>query len=242
MALEHTPVRITDSSRIEANAAGPVDSTEREAALWRLPTEIHAMNRLVVALMVALMAICFSAVSRSDNPLNVYVGGAVGWSNVQLTSDNNVNTFLYDGFHQTEAGWKALVGMRPIPLIGAELQYVDFGTPSDNNGNDVHQQAAAVYGLLYAPVPVPLFDVYAKAGLAWLRTNADTRIFATGGPCQDAPCGTFPFSFSRNDADFAFGAGVQFKFSKLAIRGEYERVQGSDSKPDMFSLGLTWTF
>lgn len=84
--------------------------------------------------------------------------------------------------------------------------------------------------------------MYAKAGLAWLRSNANSQIFNTSGLCQDAPCPLLPYTFSHNEADVAFGAGVQFKFSKLAIRGEYERIQGSAAKPDLLSLGLTWTF
>ena len=78
------------------------------------------------------------------------------------------------------------MGIRPISLIGAEVQYVDFGNASDLSSNAVHQQAGAVYGMLYAPIPVPLFDVYAKAGLAWLRSTANTQIPNTTGQCQDA--------------------------------------------------------
>jgi len=76
------------------------------------------------------------------------------------------------GFSQNYVDWKALLGIRPVSLIGAQLQYVDFGDPSDSYGSDVHQEAGTVYGVLYAPILVPLFDVYAKAGLAWLRSHA----------------------------------------------------------------------
>ncbi len=96
--------------------------------------------------------------------------------------------------------------------------------------------------MLYAPIPVPLFDVYAKAGVAWLRTSGNSQAFNTSGPCQLLPCSLLPYHFSRNDTDPAFGAGVQFKVSKLALRAEYERIQGSAGKPDLVSLGLTWTF
>ncbi len=96
--------------------------------------------------------------------------------------------------------------------------------------------------MLYAPIPVPLFDVYAKAGVAWLRTNGDTQAFNTSGPCQQLPCSLLPYHFSRSTTDPAFGAGVQLKLSKLALRAEYERVVSSAVEPDLVSLGLMWTF
>jgi opacity protein-like surface antigen len=198
------------------------------------------MNRFIVAIAASLIASGFSTDSRADDPLNFYLGGALGVSSVRMNGVNDSN--LSNGFNHNDAGGKVFVGIRPISLIGAELQYVDFGDPSDRYGNDVHQQAGAVYGMLYAPIPIPSFDVYAKAGLAWLRSTANTQIANTNGPCQDLPCGTLPYTFSRNNADAAFGAGAQIKFSRLAIRGEYERIQGSAAKPDLLSLGLTWTF
>jgi hypothetical protein len=40
----------------------------------------------------------------------------------------------------------------------------------------------------------------------------------------------------------AIGAGAQFKFGSMAMRGEYERFSAAGSNPSLFSLGLTWTF
>jgi opacity protein-like surface antigen len=198
------------------------------------------MNRFVAAMTVSLIALSFSTATRADNPLNFYLGGALGVSSVRMNAVSDSN--LSNGFDHNDAGGKVFVGIRPIPLIGAEVQYVFFGDPSDRYGNDVRQQAGAVYGMLYAPIPIPLFDVYAKAGLAWLRSTANTQIANTNGPCQDLPCGSLPSTLTRNNADAAFGAGVQIKLSNLAIRGEYERIQGSAAKPDLLSFGLTWTF
>jgi hypothetical protein len=198
------------------------------------------MGRFLVTMTASLLALGSSTASRADNALNFYLGIAAGTANIRINGANN-STLLYGDFHQNDVGWKAFAGIRPISLIGAEVQYVDFGNASDLSGNEVHQQAAAAYGMLYLPIPVPLFDVYAKAGLAWLRSAAHTQMYGTAPICQYLPCGTSPYTFSRNDADAAFGAGVQFKFSRLAIRAEYERVQGSAAKPDLASIGLTWT-
>jgi hypothetical protein len=76
-----------------------------------------------------------------------------------------------------------------------------------------------------------------------LRSTANTQIANSNGPCRyELPCGALPYTYTRSDTDIAFGAGVQFKFSKFAIRGEYERIEASAAKPDLVSLGLAWTF
>jgi len=199
------------------------------------------MNKLIAAVTASLPALGASTACRADEPLDFYLGVASGSADVRI-SEANINTLLYNGFHQNDVGWKVFTGLRPISLIGAEAEYVDFGNASDRAGNTVHQLAGAVYGMLYAPLPIPLFDVYAKAGLAWLRNTANTQIYSTAPICREIPCGTSPYAFSRNDADAAFGAGVQVKISKLALRVEYERIQSSAATPDLVSLGLTWTF
>jgi hypothetical protein len=40
----------------------------------------------------------------------------------------------------------------------------------------------------------------------------------------------------------AYGAGAQLKFTRLAIRAEYERISASSGDVDMLSLGLTFGF
>ena len=122
------------------------------------------------------------------NPLGFYLGLDVGESTVR--SDNNY-LYGYNDFNGYYGGpydyshhfaWKAAAGIRPISVVGAELEYLDFGHPGSdttyyynnfNYGPDSHPRAIALFGVGYLPLPVPFLDVYGKAGIARLHTNVN---------------------------------------------------------------------
>jgi len=133
-----------------------------------------------------------------------------------------------------------MVGLRPIGVLGAELAYVDFGHPDRLAGlgppgwSDVSMKGAAAFGMFY--LPVPLVDVYAKAGFARLQSTANVN------PC---PACLNPVAFPplrRTNTSWAGGAGVQLKLAAAGIRAEYERFKrGPAANPYLLSLGATWT-
>jgi hypothetical protein len=51
-----------------------------------------------------------------------------------------------------------------------------------------------------------------------------------------------PYSAGGNHTRPAYGAGTQLKFTRLAVRAEYERISGSGGDADLLSLGVTYTF
>lgn len=167
--------------------------------------------------------------------LGLYVGGAVGQARVDVTAP------YVGGFRENHSAFKVIVGLRPISLVGAELAYVGFGHPSRLNGmisTDVTMKGAAAFGILY--VPVPIVDIYAKAGLARLQSTVTTDIVC--------PPGTYciaiatPAPVNRTNVGFAGGAGAQFKVGSFTVRGEYERFKAAGGHPSLLSLGATWTF
>ena len=71
-----------------------------------------------------------SCVAASDfNPLGFYIAGSAGRSDVR-TSLPAVESA--GEFAQSSTGWKAALGMRPIPLLAAEVEYIDFGHPASS--------------------------------------------------------------------------------------------------------------
>jgi hypothetical protein len=127
---------------------------------------------------------------------------------------------------------------------------VDFGdpnyrqsdaVPTTTTGN-IRSRAETLFGLLYAPIPVPFLDLFAKAGAARLQTRVHGLISPLFCPNSTIDPGCPFFSASASSTDFAYGAGVQFKFGALALRAEYERINSGLGAPDLLSLGLTWTF
>lgn len=200
----------------------------------------------VAALLAGAAACAFSLPARADNLLGVYIGAGVGESHVR--SDTSAFSNL-DGFVENRTAWKALVGVRPISLLGAELEYTNFGHPAENNVGpvppgfiynvDVSQKATSLFGLLYAPLPLPVVDVYGKAGFSRLETdiNASWRCTAP------ITCVTNPsYQQDSTDTRFAYGIGAQAKFLALGVRAEYERISAPGGSPDLFSLIATWTF
>jgi len=196
-------------------------------------------------LLLGATTIVFSHAARADNLLGLYIGGGVGQSRVRsdLGAFSNLGEFV-----ENHTGWKALIGVRPISLLGAELEYADLGHSASGVGPvppgliynlDVSQKATSLFGLVYWPLPLPIFDVYGKAGFSRLRTevNASWRCVAPI-TCVANPS----FHQDSTDTRFAYGAGAQAKFLSLGVRVEYERISAPGGSPDLYSIIATWTF
>jgi len=184
------------------------------------------MRRFIAFAGLALLATCASA---ADN--GVYLGAAMG-----------VDGTLKGGQFQTDLDlkhqpYKLIIGVRPIDLFAVEASYVDFGkatlpVPQIDTALDAKAKLYDAFAIGYLPLPLPLLDLYAKAGLA----HWDTDVRFT----------TFPGTqslFSDSGTGFAYGAGAQVRLSSLAVRLEYERFNVSNAdRVDLASLGFTWTF
>jgi opacity protein-like surface antigen len=197
----------------------------------------------VIAALASGLMLATQAARAADDPLGFYLGGSIGESHVRL--DQPVSDTA-NSFNENHDGWKAMIGFRPISVVGAELEYIDFGKPRTTTTSDTgttmteaQSKAAALFGMVYLPLPVPFLDVFGKAGYARLQTTGDV----VGVQCvTGAPgCGTL-FALDRTDTRIAYGAGAQVKFANMAVRAEYERISASTGDPDMLSLGLTWGF
>jgi len=211
------------------------------------------MNRVgkILTAMGAVGMCAVSAGASAENLLGFYAGAGVGESTVR--SDYGFDPYYPDDSHPHHTAWKVLAGIRPIPFLGAEAEYLDFGHPSSTdsyydrfNSSDLeadsHPKAAILYGVGY--LPLPFVDVFAKLGVARLETNLNTYTDGTcAGTDSQATCGV-PV-LSRQEAwetKIAYGAGVQAHFLGLAVRGEYERISSTYGDPDAFMVSATWTF
>ncbi len=169
--------------------------------------------------------------------LGLYVGAGVGESTVR--SDNGFDPDYPTSSHPNHTAWKVMGGIRPIPFLGAEAQYIDFGHANgtdyfytsangSSRGADSHPKAGVLSAVGY--LPLPFVDVFAKLGAARLATNLDS---------YDGDV------LNRRTAwqtKVAYGAGVQGHFLGVAIRGEYERISSRYGDPDAFMVSATWTF
>jgi opacity protein-like surface antigen len=205
------------------------------------------MKRISGTLLTILTvgACAASTAALADNLAGFYVGAGVGYSTIR-SDDSSYGLPGYFNDHQT--AWKAIVGVRPIPIVGAEFEYIDFGHPShdygqsgiNNYGLDSHPRAAALFGVGYLPLPIPFFDVFGKVGVARLQTDATTFV---GQPCPgNQNCPGYFSRQEKTDNRFAYGVGVQSKAWGVSFRAEYERISSQFGDPDALTVSATWAF
>jgi outer membrane protein with beta-barrel domain len=210
------------------------------------------------AAVIVTLSLAPAASALAADVLGLYVGGAIGEAQVEAGNLPNANPVVgapptSGSFKANHSAYKVMVGLRPISRVGVEVAYVDFGHPSRMLGTippgfpvsgDVHMRGPAAFGILYLPVPV--VDIYLKAGIARLQTTANATLTVTAPYATCVVSGGPNCQFSKqNDVTntgFAAGAGVQFKVRSLAVRGEYERFGAAGGNSGLFSLGLTWSF
>ena len=146
-----------------------------------------------------------------------YIGAGLG------QSESGVRAGGFN-FKDRDTGYKLIAGFRPLDVFAAELNYLDLGKPS-SGAQQSKSHAVGAFALVF--LPLPIVDVYGKAGLVSWKTDAS------------APS----LSFSRSGSDRAWGAGVQFHLGSLAARLEYEALDASElAKPTFLTLGATYTF
>ena len=206
------------------------------------------MKTAGVALLVGACAVSQASIPASAaDLLGLYVGGAIGQGKTKFEQLPDGTSLGFDEHH---LGWNLALGVRPISPIGAEFQYIDFGRPVANLGfanADAHVNGEALFAVGYLPLPIPLLDIYGKAGFARLKTavNAEPTI-PLGLACSPAHpiFGACGFAQDQTKTQIAWGAGAQVKLplTPIRVRAEYQRFNSNNGDPSMLSIGVTWNF
>jgi len=186
--------------------------------------------------------------ARAENPLGVYVGAGGGRTHLAFDCylDGVTKSTCLD---HTNFGWTAFAGVQPLPYLGAELQYLDFGHASSPESfdhlNSERARGLALFGT--GTVSLPLINLYAKAGLGALQTKPALLQSDPHGCLDSGACGYYGNTFDKTAGRFVWGLGFQVKLSSLALRGEYVRFSVPSSsypngEPDLLSAALLWKF
>ncbi|MCU0758111.1 MAG: porin family protein [Steroidobacteraceae bacterium] len=135
------------------------------------------------------------------------------------------------GLDFEDDSFKLIAGFRPLDVFSVEFNYIDLGKDRASVGPigvQVDSKAYAAFAVGY--LPLPLVDLYAKAGVARWESNARATGFSIG-------------DLDDSGTEFAYGAGIQARLGSLAARLEYERFDVADTDgAELISLGVTWTF
>jgi Outer membrane protein beta-barrel domain len=200
------------------------------------------------------------------NPLGFYAGAGVGRSIVTETQLDQFASY-YHVLDSNPLGWEGYMGLHPIPFLGVEAEYIDFGRayvqpgPLQTISGSVYEQylgghadnrALAAFAVGYLPLPLPFIQPFAKVGFAWDREH-DTYVghYNDVSPLTPAgngvPLGYASGSNSSDPVGVAYGAGIQLSVGQVAIRAQYLRVNlqrqsGQWNNPSLVSVGIDWTF
>lgn len=141
---------------------------------------------------------------------DAYVGAGVSQAEI-----DNIADISHD-YKLNNTAWKAFLGVKLLPFLGVEANYMDLGSDSRNFGfagfyDRAHVDAHAFSGFAvgYVPLPVPFLDVFGKLGAArWSLNGHDNSSL---------------FAIDDHGTDFAWGVGAQGRLGALGLRLEYEQ-------------------
>jgi len=155
--------------------------------------------------LLLVMALMLGARAAAAGTTGVYVGAGV--------TRAQVDNIFAAGLNINNTDWKVFAGLRPISPLALEANYLYLGNETRSvGGSNAHADAKAfaAYAVGFLPLPVPMLDLYGKAGLTRWQLSGTT---------------TNPALFAASDrgTEFAWGAGAQLHFGNLAGRLEYER-------------------
>lgn len=217
------------------------------------------LRSMTLAALVAATILLIPRARASTNLLNGYIGAAYGHAHLRAQDVGLISSLpgsRLGSFAVGDSAYQIIAGIRGLYFLGAEIDYFDLGSggasPSVSGAGvfpsvraRVSQKGEAAFAVLY--LPVPIIDVYVKAGLARITTDLSATVTPAPGSLP-LPCPTcLPYADYRGAAQmtetaFAAGAGVQWKFDNWAVRGEYERFTALGEHPSLVSVGATWSF
>lgn len=213
---------------------------------------------------LSMQAVADQGIFGLSNPLSLYIGGGLGRSSIsQPLYDPYEPFFNGNRVNGRPLGWNAVIGVRPISFLGAEAEYLDYGTVRNGPGpvsgysgspltlqflgSKSHDQAAAAFAVGYVPLPLPFIEPFAKLGAAWVHTNDSYSGDYENTSVNGVPVGAVSESNGVTKYGIAYGGGLQLRIDHLAIRVEYVRTSltkesGSLITPSLLSLGANYTF
>lgn len=199
-----------------------------------------------------------TTVAQADDLLGLYVGAAYGQAHIRAQlnglggSGFSGSLGSLGGFDTTHTAYQAMLGIRALSFLGAEVTYMDLGQgsirgpgepvpglPAFVNAEQVSQKGEAAFAMLY--LPVPIIDVYVKAGVSRITTDMSATLqFSDNLACAASSACNPAAVRSSADVGFAYGAGLQWKLGQWAVRGEYERFDAAGANPSLLSIGMTY--
>jgi hypothetical protein len=175
---------------------------------------------------------CFFSAGGHAAENGFYVGAARG------EAETRHKVGLGDQFDEQDSSFKVIGGWRPVDWFAIEGSYFDLGDVTlyqsvpGLSPFKLEQKGYDAFAVFL--IDIAMFDLFVKAGA--VKSSADLTTNTIAGQTSSVD----------HDADFAWGAGAQFRVRKLTTRIEYERLEISNGNsfkpPKVVSVGITWSF
>jgi hypothetical protein len=189
--------------------------------------EMRVLNVMAIGGMACLFA---SGSHAAEN--GFYIGAASG----EMETRDKIG--LGTTYDQQDSSFKVIGGWRPVDWFALEGSYFDLGEVTLQQSAPglapfrLEQKGYDVFAVFL--VDVAIVDLFVKTGA--VKSSADLTTNPVGSPSSSVD----------RDTDFAWGAGAQVRFRKVAARIEYERLEISNGNsfkpPKVVSVGITWSF
>ncbi len=188
-----------------------------------------------------LLALCAgSAYAQSpDNDEGLYVGLGYGAFDVQIDDVDQTDEAV-QRIDDDDNAWKAFVGWRLNPYFAFEVNYVDFGDPSDElessgSSGDYQLELSGIQPAIYGTFPLGPVELFGKLGYYFY--DVDLRV-----DLDDLSDDVFRSDTSEEALSYGFGAGVTL-FDRLHAKLEYEKID-TDVIDDLDAIWLSgaWRF
>ena len=204
----------------------------------------------IAGLITGLYAIAIPVLANANDRAEVYIGGAIGESHVSIKEIQSFSGEVVTIREEKDSAtsWQAFAGGRFNSWLGAELAYTNLGNVDTGDAHagsylNIRENAQELFAVLYAPTNAPDFDFYAKLGVARLNSKTVNSFFFASNTCiNNGNCSWVTVTDNISNNGFAYGAGLQWRFSHVAWRLEYQRINASLGNPDALSLGAMWSF
>ena len=193
---------------------------------------------IAAAVLLALSAGAAHAQSP-DNDEGLYLGLGYGAFDVQIDAVSDTDEAI-DRINDDDNAWKAFIGWRLNPYISFELNYVDFGSPSDEisssgTSGDYELELSGFQPAIYGTFPLGPVELFGKVGYYFYDVDLTIDI-------DDLTDDVFTSSTSDEALSYGFGAGVTF-FDRLHAKLEYEKIEADDIDDlDAIWLSGAWRF
>jgi opacity protein-like surface antigen len=188
-----------------------------------------------------LLALCAgSAYAQSpDNDEGLYVGLGYGAFDVQIDDVDQTDEAV-QRIDDDDNAWKAFVGWRLNPYFAFEVNYVDFGDPSDElessgSSGDYQLELSGIQPAIYGTFPLGPVELFGKLGYYFY--DVDLRV-----DLDDLGDDVFRSDTSEEALSYGFGPGVTL-FDRLHAKLEYEKID-TDVIDDLDAIWLSgaWRF